>query len=656
MKFLIILFLLLIVSVNAEDFNAYKELNVKTELSSSLNIEKQGGSVRYVYANLTFFPLESDFQEFNYDIFSSPKASQIISKDNLYFKWDYPNENKLEFNVDAEGTTKVNFQHIKNKIDFPIKDNLIYLNEYLVATETVNSNDPAIIAKANELAQGEDDLFELVHKIGTWNKQNINYSLETLTAEVSQNASWVLENRIGVCDELTSLFVSMLRSLNIPARFVTGQSYTNLLNDFGNHAWAEVYFPGYGWIPFDPTYGQFGYVDATHIKMKIGADVKESDVNYGWLSSNANVVSSGLEIKTTILNTGELYKENIELKVDILKNDVGPGSYVPVKVTAKNSNNYYLPLTIYLYKAPIQVQDFVHEILLKPNKEESTFFIVKIPDELEKGFIYSSEVGFRDTFLNEITETLRFNRDEKTFSLEEAQELVKQLTNEEEKVYSQNVNFNCDLDKDFYYDYESGKITCSITNKGNFDLNDLEICYNSQCKFIDLKIVDTQSIDFKFTPEDNQFLVTLNNNEVSKFFIINPQVYDSPNLELEILGHDSITSYFEDTDIRIRLSVNSPVNDVKIRLNDRKIYELKSFDGEKIFDITLRGYNLDNKNKLSVTYEDRNNNNYLGEEEFDMTIRKPFYVRDFWIILIVLILIISTISRRRQLHSPYSRS
>jgi len=91
-------------------------------------------------------------------------------------------------------------------------------------------------------------------------------------------------------------------------------------------------------------------------------------------------------------------------------------------------------------------------------------------------------------------------------------------------------------------------------------------------------------------------------------------------------------------------------------LNDRKIYELKSFDGEKIFDITLRGYNLDNKNKLSVTYEDRNNNNYLGEEEFDMTIRKPFYVRDFWIILIVLILIISTISRRRQLHSPYSRS
>ncbi|MEK6932503.1 MAG: transglutaminase-like domain-containing protein [Nanoarchaeota archaeon] len=656
MRFLIILFLLIIVSVNAEDFNAYKELDLRTELSSSLSIENQGGSVRYVYANLTFFPLESDFQEFNYKIFSSPKASQIISKDNIYFKWDYPNEDRLEFNVDAEGTTKVNFQHLKNKIDFPIKDNLVYLNKYLVATETVNSNDPNIIAKANELAQGEDDLFELVHKIGTWNKQNINYSLETLTAEVSQNASWVLENRIGVCDELTSLFVSMLRSLNIPARFVTGQSYTNLLNDFGNHAWAEVYFPGYGWIPFDPTYGQFGYVDATHIRMKVGADIKESDINYGWLSSNANVVSLGLDIKSMVLNTGEFYKEDVELGVDILKNDVGPGSHVPIKVTAKNLNSYYLPLTVYLYKAPIKVQDNIHELLLKPNKGESTFFIVKIPDELKKGFIYSSEVAFKDTFLNEVAETLRFNYDEETFSFEEAQELISQLTNEEEKIYSQNINLNCDLDKDFYYDYESGKITCSIMNKGNFDLNDLEICYNPQCKFIDLRIIETKLVDFRFTPEDDQFLVTLNNNEVSKFFIVNPQIYDSPNLELEILGHDSITSYFEDTDIRIKLSVNSPVNNVEIKLNNRKIYELKSFDGEKIFDITLRGYNLDSKNILSISYEDKNNNSYVSEEEFNMTIRKPFYIRDFWIILIILILIVSTISRRKQHLLPYSRN
>lgn len=67
----------------------------------------------------------------------------------------------------------------------------------------------------------------------------------------------------GICEQYVSALVVMLRSLNIPARFVVGYGAGdyNPLTGFYEvrarhaHAWAEVYFPRYGWIPFDPTPG-----------------------------------------------------------------------------------------------------------------------------------------------------------------------------------------------------------------------------------------------------------------------------------------------------------------------------------------------------------------------------------------------------------------
>ena len=70
----------------------------------------------------------------------------------------------------------------------------------------------------------------------------------------------------GVCEHYVSALVIMLRSLDIPARLAAGYGsgdyngvtgyYEVHANDA--HAWAEVYFSGYGWVPFDPTPGWNG--------------------------------------------------------------------------------------------------------------------------------------------------------------------------------------------------------------------------------------------------------------------------------------------------------------------------------------------------------------------------------------------------------------
>ena len=79
---------------------------------------------------------------------------------------------------------------------------------------------------ASRIAHGEDDLYKVLFKLGIWIENNIVYNMSSLTADAAQKSSWVLENKYGVCDELTSLFISMARSLGIPARFA-GIVYTS---------------------------------------------------------------------------------------------------------------------------------------------------------------------------------------------------------------------------------------------------------------------------------------------------------------------------------------------------------------------------------------------------------------------------------------------
>jgi len=89
------------------------------------------------------------------------------------------------------------------------------------------------------------------------------------------NALEVLRVGQGDCNEHTSLFVALARAGGIPARIAAGVAYTDRIGDRGAfyyHAWPEVYLgpeTGGGWVPVDPTFGQFP-ADATHVKLVEG--------------------------------------------------------------------------------------------------------------------------------------------------------------------------------------------------------------------------------------------------------------------------------------------------------------------------------------------------------------------------------------------------
>lgn len=73
-----------------------------------------------------------------------------------------------------------------------------------------------------------------------------------------QTPAQTLMKATGSCRDMATLLMESCRSLNIAARFSSGylDCAASQAGRASTHAWAEVYFPGQGWIGFDPTLGE----------------------------------------------------------------------------------------------------------------------------------------------------------------------------------------------------------------------------------------------------------------------------------------------------------------------------------------------------------------------------------------------------------------
>jgi hypothetical protein len=82
---------------------------------------------------------------------------------------------------------------------------------------------------------------------------------------------FVIDRRAGYCQHFAGAMALMLRYLGVPARVAAGFTSGTfkrdtgrwVVTDFNGHAWVEVWFPRYGWLPFDPTPGR-GTFDAPY--------------------------------------------------------------------------------------------------------------------------------------------------------------------------------------------------------------------------------------------------------------------------------------------------------------------------------------------------------------------------------------------------------
>lgn len=95
-----------------------------------------------------------------------------------------------------------------------------------------------------------------------WFRENFTYTLQLPpTPAEATLESFLLERRTGHCEYFSTAMAVLLRTQGVPTREVNGflggewSEFGDYLAVTGNqaHSWVEVWFPGYGWVPFDPT-------------------------------------------------------------------------------------------------------------------------------------------------------------------------------------------------------------------------------------------------------------------------------------------------------------------------------------------------------------------------------------------------------------------
>lgn len=92
-------------------------------------------------------------------------------------------------------------------------------------------------------------------------QNGFRYSLDTGSATTgSAIVDFLFVNRTGFCVQYAAAMTWMVRQAGLPARVAFGftrgrevEPDTYLMTNQNLHAWTEVYFDGYGWVPFDPT-------------------------------------------------------------------------------------------------------------------------------------------------------------------------------------------------------------------------------------------------------------------------------------------------------------------------------------------------------------------------------------------------------------------
>ena len=143
------------------------------------------------------------------------------------------------------------------------------------------------------LLAGARDLMRRIHK---------DFRYDTTVTDATTPVDRVFEIRAGVCQDLAHVGIAAMRSLGLPARYVSGYLLTRpppgmprLLGADASHAWFSVWAPPLGWVDLDPTNNV--EVGEGHVTLAYGRDYGDvSPLNGIILGGHDHVIEVGVDV------------------------------------------------------------------------------------------------------------------------------------------------------------------------------------------------------------------------------------------------------------------------------------------------------------------------------------------------------------------------
>ncbi|MBD8050735.1 transglutaminase family protein [Limnohabitans radicicola] len=158
-------------------------------------------------------------------------------------------------------------------------------------------------APGRALTEAATALMHQIHSDFTYASQSTDIHTPALQA---------LQARRGVCQDFAHILIACLRSLGLPARYVSGYLLTHapegqprLVGSDASHAWASVYIPelantaSQGWLDLDPTNDRHGWASPgeDYVQLAVGRDFADVSPLRGVLQGGT---SHTLEVGVTV--------------------------------------------------------------------------------------------------------------------------------------------------------------------------------------------------------------------------------------------------------------------------------------------------------------------------------------------------------------------
>ncbi len=232
------------------------------------------------------YPVSDNWQAIDDFKLVSPFKTSIITDEGYGNKVLFL---KIGQNAQNENTSEIIISFKVKRVEYSAAsgsgDSYKALSRFLKPDKLVPVNG-RLKALAKKITQGKSDDLERVRAIYDYIIDELTYSKDDPMVCGIGDSLLTLEAKKGICTDYHSLFISLARSLGIPAKFEIGyripeEKSEGMLN--GYHCWAKFYLKDRGWIPVDISEADkhpeqrdyfFGHIDENRVHFTTGRDIK----------------------------------------------------------------------------------------------------------------------------------------------------------------------------------------------------------------------------------------------------------------------------------------------------------------------------------------------------------------------------------------------